>query len=72
MMPNMNSRQMQHMMKKMGMKQEEIDAKKVIITTESSNIIISNPQVSKVNMMGQTTWQIVGEASEEATCWHPY
>jgi nascent polypeptide-associated complex subunit alpha len=29
-------------------------------------IVISNPQVAKVNMMGQQTYQIVGEAEERS------
>ena len=45
----------------MGIQQEEIDAKEVIIKLEEQEIVISNPQVSKVNMMGQDTYQIVGE-----------
>lgn len=62
----MNPRQMQQAMKKMGMKQEEVDAEEVIIRCDGKNIVISNPQVAKVVMMGQETWQISGEAHEEA------
>lgn len=57
----MNPRQMKQAMKRMGIQQEEIDAKEVIIKLEEQEIVISNPQVSKVNMMGQDTYQIVGE-----------
>ncbi len=63
MMPNMNPRQMQKMMNKMGMKQEEIPASEVIIKGPKE-IIIKNPHVVKVNVMGQETYQITGEASE--------
>ena len=61
MIPGINPKQMQQMMKKMGIQQEEIDATEVIIRTTEGDIIIKNPKVSKVNMMGQTTYQVVGE-----------
>ncbi len=64
MMPGMNPRQMQAMMKKMGIQQVEVPATEVIIKTEDKEIIITNPQVSKVNMMGQQTYQVVGEVHE--------
>ena len=66
MMPGMNPRQMQQMMKQMGIQQVDIDATRVIIETPDKRIIIENPQVAKVNMMGQQTWQVVGHAREEA------
>ena len=65
MIPGMNPRMMKQAMKKMGMKQEEIDATEVIIRTPEKEIIIQYPSVSKVNMMGQETWQISGEAIEK-------
>lgn len=65
MMPGMNQRQMQQMMKQMGIQQVDIDATQVIIITPEKRIVIDNPQVSKVNMMGQQTWQVVGPAREE-------
>lgn len=64
MIPGINPRQMQSMMKKMGIQQVEIPATEVIIKTEDKEIVITNPQVSKVNMMGQMTYQIIGDAHE--------
>jgi len=61
MLPGINPRQLNQMMKKMGMHQEEIDAVEVIIRTTEGDIIIKDPQVSKVNMMGQVTYQVTGE-----------
>ena len=49
----------------MGIKQEEIDAREVIIKTSDKDIIIKNPQVSKVNMMGQESFQISGDIEEK-------
>ncbi len=66
MFPGMNPRQMQAAMKKLGMKQEEIEASEVIIKTKDQNIIIRNPQVSKVNMMGQDSIQVIGEMEYES------
>lgn len=60
----MNPRKMQQMMKKMGMQQQEIPATEVIIKTEDKEIVITNPSVSKINVMGQETFQVSGEINE--------
>jgi nascent polypeptide-associated complex subunit alpha len=65
MMPNMNPKQMQQMMKKMGIQQEDIDAQEVIIKCSDKIIRIINPSVQKVNMMGQKNYQISGQESIE-------
>lgn len=59
---NMNSRQMKQAMKKMGIQQDQIAAEQVIIRLADKDILINNPDVSKVNMMGQETYQVVGDA----------
>ena len=64
MLPGINPREMQKAMKRLGIKQEEIDAQEVIIKTSNKDIIIKNPHVSKVNMMGQETFQISGDITE--------
>ena len=64
MMPNMNPRMMKRAMKRMGIQQQEIEASEVIIKCPDKDIVIPDPQVSKVNMMGQETYQVVGEAHE--------
>jgi|SRR3989344_3928265 len=58
-------KKMQAMMKQMGIKQEEIPALRVIIEKEDGKTIIENPNVQKVVMQGQESWQITGEAREE-------
>jgi len=58
-------KKIQSMMSKMGIKQENIDAKRVIIEQEDKNIVIDNPQVAKINMQGNETFQVVGDISEE-------
>lgn len=66
MIPGMNARKAAQMMKKMGIQQVEVPATRVIIEGPDKSIIIQNPSVSKVNMMGQTTYQVVGEETEQA------
>ena len=64
-MGGVNPKMMKQAMKKMGMKQEEIDAEEVIIKCSDKNLVIKNPQVTKIEMMGQETLQIAGEIEEE-------
>lgn len=64
MIPGMNPRKMQQMMKRMGIQQVDIQASEVIIKTDDKDLVITDPQVSKVNMMGQETFQIVGQVHE--------
>ena len=66
MIPGMNPRKVQQMMKKMGIAQQDIDATQVIIKTAEKERVINNPQVAKVNMMGQETYQVVGEVEERS------
>ena len=64
MFPGMNPRDVQKAMKRLGIKQQEIDAEEVVIKLADRDIVIKNPHVSKVNMMGQETFQIVGDVVE--------
>ncbi len=61
-----NPRQMKRMMKKMGMSTDEIDATKVIIETKEKRLVFDNPQVTLMNIQGQSTYQVIGEPKEEA------
>ena len=62
----MSPKAVKQAMKKMGIKQEEIDAIEVVIKTSDKNIIIRNPSIQKVNMMGEDSFQISGQVSEES------
>lgn len=64
MMPKLNPKQLQKAMQRMGIQQKEIDAVEVIIRTKKKEIIINNPEVSLVNMMGQESFQITGDIEE--------
>lgn len=62
----LDPKKMQGMMKQLGIKQEEVEAKRVIIEkSEGGKIIIEEPSVMKIIMQGQESWQISGEAKEE-------
>lgn len=62
----MDPKKMQAMMRQMGIKQEEIEATRVIIEKIDGRIVIENPGVTKITMQGQESWQITGEVHEEA------
>ncbi len=61
-----NPRQMKRMMKQMGMKSEEIHAKKVTIETEDKTLVFEDAEVVCISVKGQKTYQIVGTPREEA------
>ena len=65
MLPNMDPRAMAAAMKKLGIKQVEIPATEVIIKTSGKNLVIKEPNVVKINMMGQDSFQITGAITEE-------
>lgn len=61
MMPNIDPRQMKALMERMGMKQSEVEALRVIIEGRDADIVIESPQVTVIEMQGTRTFQIVGE-----------
>jgi nascent polypeptide-associated complex subunit alpha len=65
MFPGMNLKNMEKVMKQMGIKQEEVDADEVIIRSSNKNLIIKNPKVTKINMQGHETFQVSGDVHEE-------
>ena len=59
----MNSRQMQQMMKKLGIDIKEIEnVEEVIIRTDSKEYIIDNAEVTIMDAKGQKTYQVTGKA----------
>ena len=66
MLPGINPRQMQQAMRKMGMQQEELPVLQVIFKMADKELVINNPQVSKINMMGQESFQVVGDVEEQS------
>ncbi len=63
-MGRMNPRMMKKLQKQLQNSTEEIDATEVIIRTKDKEIYFNNPSVSSMNMMGQQSYQIVGEPHE--------
>ena len=66
MMPGMDPKMLKQAMKRMGIKQEELDAQEVIIKLKDKNLVFKNPQVAKINMMNEESFQVVGKYEEES------
>ena len=67
----LNPRDLQKAMQRFGIQQQEIPAIKVIIETEEKNLVIDNPKVAKVNMMGDDVFQVSGDIREEEKTTEP-
>lgn len=61
----MSPKQMQTVLKRMGIRVEEIEAERVIIECADRNIIINSPQVMLTKMPQQEMFQVSGEVTEE-------
>jgi len=61
----MNPKQMKQMMKRMGIKVEDIDANIVVIHGPDKEIIIEDPEVSKTVIQGQEMYNIMGGRVKE-------
>ncbi|MGK0209125.1 MAG: nascent polypeptide-associated complex subunit alpha [Patescibacteria group bacterium] len=66
-MGGVNPKQMAGMMKKMGISQEQIRARRVIFETDEGNLVIEQPDIMRIKMQGQVSYQITGEAILEET-----
>ncbi|ADP78065.1 Nascent polypeptide associated complex NAC [Methanothermus fervidus DSM 2088] len=68
MIPGMDPRQlrrMQKVMKQMGMKMEELKGvNEVIIKMNDKELVIKNPSVTLMDLMGQKTYQVTGKVEE--------
>ena len=61
----MNPRQMQAVMKRMGITQEELsDVVEVVIRTRTKELVFKSPSVTAMTVQGQKTYQVVGNAQE--------
>ncbi len=69
MFPGVDERAMKAAMRKLGVQQQQVDADEVVIKLKggSREIVVANPSVAKVTMMGQETFQITGEYSERSS-----
>ncbi|HIH23373.1 TPA: nascent polypeptide-associated complex protein [Candidatus Micrarchaeota archaeon] len=66
MLPNTDPKQMERMMKQMGINSRQIPASRVVIETDSENLIIENPQITEISMQGQKSYQIAGTIHSES------
>lgn len=64
MMPNIDPRTLKNMMAKMGIKSSEIEATRVVIESPGKEILIEQPQVTKIEAQGTVSFQISGIVSE--------
>ena len=62
----MNPKEIEKAMKKLGIKQETIEASEVIIKTKDKELVIKNPEIVKMNAMGQESLQITGKLEERS------
>ena len=62
----MDPKKMQHMMKQLGMKMDNIPASQVIIKTDAGNIIVDEPEVIKTTRQGQVVFQVSGNVKEKS------
>ncbi|MGC8479027.1 MAG: nascent polypeptide-associated complex protein [Candidatus Micrarchaeia archaeon] len=67
MMPNIDPRRLKSMMEQMGIKSSEVEASKVVIYCSDKNIVISSPQVTKIEMQGNVQFQVEGDIEEKST-----
>ncbi len=61
----MDPRQLKRMMKQLGIETEELsDVREVVIRTGEKEYVIQRPAVTTMKVQGQTTYQVVGQATE--------
>lgn len=60
-MKGMNPKQMQRMMRQLGIKMDELEGvKEVVIRFENKEIVITSPQVTVITAMGEKSYQVIG------------
>jgi len=57
-------KKLEKMMKKFNMNVRHVPADRVVITSSEKDIVINDPEVMIVNMMGRDVYQISGNVSE--------
>ncbi len=55
---------MSKMMKQLGMETNELDATQVVIQLNGKELVIKDPKVVEIDMKGQKSYQVMGEAEE--------
>ncbi|MFH0835471.1 MAG: nascent polypeptide-associated complex protein [Candidatus Micrarchaeota archaeon] len=66
MLPKMDPRQMAKLMSQMGIKNESVEATRVIIEkADGSKIVVEPASVTAIDMQGQKSFQVAGAVREE-------
>lgn len=65
-MGRVNPKQIQAMMKSMGIDSRELEAERVIFELKDKRLVIENPAVSVVTAQGQKTYTVMGAEKEES------
>jgi len=65
-MGGMNPAQMKQLMRQLGIKTEDIKAKRVIFELEDKKLILENPAVTSIIMQGQKIFNVIGDPREES------
>lgn len=60
----MGAKQMEKMMKQMGIHTDKIEASEVIIKCADKDIVITKPDITAIEMKGERSFQIVGPSEE--------
>lgn len=66
-MINLSGRQIEKVMKQLGIEAEEIQAEEVIIKGLDREIVIRNPKVTKIKAKGEESFQIIGKVEEKVS-----
>ncbi|HLC79854.1 MAG TPA: nascent polypeptide-associated complex protein [archaeon] len=61
----MNPSQMKNLMRQMGIKTEDLKAKRVVFELEDGNLVIEDPQITAMQIQGKMTYTVMGEAKKE-------
>ena len=65
MLPNVDPRTMKNLMAKMGIKSSDLSAIKVTIECQGKDIVIEDPQITRIEMQGTVSFQIAGTIIEK-------
>lgn len=65
MMSKINARQMEQMMRSLGIKSETLNVREVIFRCDDKDIVVRNPSVQRINIPGQgETFQVAGKSED--------
>ncbi len=67
MLPGMDPRQMQSMMRQMGINVKDLDVDEVIIKGKDKVYIVSDPKVQLIDMKGEKSFQVSGKVTEKTS-----